>query len=277
MLYKLYFFVAVPTALTGIVYLFPASLEWPHIWMLVLTQIVVLETVALIQACAILSPANGLVLFAWSVLVSWAAEALSIAHGTVFGGTYRYAAFMGPQLPGGVPLIIPLCWFGLAYLALLYTRGDTHRRLGRAGSWTSGLAHAALASYCLCVMDLVLDPISTGVGAFVWDSPGAYYTTPLGNYAGWFLVGMTVFAGYALFEWFHPSRPVVLDSRTHERLMGLLGLVLLSLPALLAFVLGRAPSVLFFVLGFAPILVRWLRESYPRSGGKAAELVGDAT
>lgn len=264
-LYRLQLALSLPAIASGTVYLFPGAYQVPDLGALLVVQIGLLVTATLLHAASVLSPTNALVLCGWSVLVSWLAEVAGVHEGLVFQSRYTYAGFLGPQLSRGVPLVVPFVWFGLCYQALIYNQGIAVWIQGRAMGWAWQILIRALScSYTLCIIDLLLDPVGTGVGAWVWEETGAYYTTPLGNFAGWLTVAMIIFVGYFLFERIHPPRPAVEDSGAFERLLGTLGLGLLLLPTALAVVLGRHLAAVLFALGMMPILSTWYRHAYRR-------------
>lgn len=239
--------------LTGTVYLIPGAVEWPWIQTAVVAHVTVLAAAAFAHAALVASPGRAAVLFAVSLEMSWAAEAAGVQFGVVFGTTYQYAGFLGPQLPGGVPLIIPLSWFGLSHFSLLLTDVAMAR-------WPLA-GRALMTGYTMAVVDLLLDPISTALGAWVWDAPGPYYGVPLGNFRGWFLVGTTIAAVYLGVT--GPRGPE--DERTYvRRRFGVLaGLAMLALPALLAVLQGRSGAAGLFALGLAPVVWGWARQARP--------------
>jgi uncharacterized membrane protein len=104
------------------------------------------------------------------------------------------------------------------------------------------------------MMDLLLDPVGTGSQAWRWEADGGYYTTPLGNFVGWFLVGMAIFGGYFLCERSYPARPIIPDGQRFARLGASIGCGMFVLPAALAITLGRPVAVVLFVMGMAPVL-----------------------
>jgi uncharacterized membrane protein len=179
---KLYLGLTIPVVACGAIYLFPGVLQWPHLGLIVTLQIAILAAATLIHAARVLSWPSALLLGGLAFAVAWLAES-SPVRSAIFGSDYDYAALLGPQLPGGVPLTVPLMWFGMCYLAWLYSSP-----LG-AGTWRSAILRTILCGYLLCAFDLLLDPIATASGAFIWRSPGLYYGTPLQNFAGWFGVG----------------------------------------------------------------------------------------
>jgi len=119
---------------------------------------------------------------AWASLavLGYAVETIGLTTGFPYGEFY-YGQRLGPQLPGGAPLILPISWAPLVIGAVAASepreRGELSflRRLG----WV--VASAAL----LVAMDGVLDPGAAHLGYWVWPNGGAYYGVPASNYIGW--------------------------------------------------------------------------------------------
>lgn len=87
-------------------------------------------------------------------------------------GHYSYASAPPPTLLG-VPLIVPLGWFGMVLSAHVLAGGR---------SWLSGLLVVA--------WDLGLEALMPLKGYWAWQDPHPlWYGAPLGNYLSWFAVG----------------------------------------------------------------------------------------
>jgi uncharacterized membrane protein len=119
------------------------------------------------------------------------AEAVGVATGWPFG-RYSYAASLGPRVVG-VPLLVPLAWTMMAYPALLAGR----RLVPRPGRWRRA-AVAAVGGVLLAGWDLFLDPQMVAAGHWSWADPTPSLPgvpdVPLGNTAGWLLVGTLITA-----------------------------------------------------------------------------------
>ncbi len=248
---KLYLGLTIPVVACGAIYLFPGVLQWPHLGLIVTLQIAILAAATLIHAARVLSWPSALLLGGLAFAVAWLAES-SPVRSAIFGSDYDYAALLGPQLPGGVPLTVPLMWFGMCYLAWLYSSP-----LG-AGTWRSAILRTILCGYLLCAFDLLLDPIATASGAFIWRSPGLYYGTPLQNFAGWFGVGAIVSGGLLAGQRLAllPRPPA--GTEGSQRIAGLLGIAAFLLPTVLAVLLGRPAAAVLFAIAFAPVAVIWV-------------------
>ena len=96
-------------------------------------------------------------------------------------GQFSYEVSLGPMLPGGVPVGLPLFFVPLvidAYLLAVLALGP---RASRARYRLPATVAAVLA------VDLALDPAAVAVGLWSFAEVGPYYGVPLSNYAGWLL------------------------------------------------------------------------------------------
>lgn len=107
--------------------------------------------------------------------IGFAFESIGVRTGLPFG-RYVYTGNLGLSLLG-VPLAIAFAWMVLfAFVRQL----------------TSNVLIAALL---LTATDLLIDPVASGVlGYWRWLTPGLYFGVPLSNFAGWFAVGLLLFA-----------------------------------------------------------------------------------
>jgi putative membrane protein len=114
-----------------------------------------------------------------------AVEALGTATGYPFG-RYEYTRALRPAIDG-VPVIVPMAWFGMAVPA----RETAHSALGARSNPASRTFGGAIA---LAAWDLFLDPQMVGEGYWRWLTAGRYRGIPLSNYVGWFATGLAVMA-----------------------------------------------------------------------------------
>ena len=162
---------------------------------LTLQGLVLLFTAAVFcHACLSVSFSNALRLFGFSVFVSYAAESMG-THWGLFGSPYSYDPALLPRLPGGVPCFIPP---HLVRSGLHGARVRAFHLNGPKGALSLGrlLVKSALCGFYIMGSDLVLDPLGTSSGMWVWSEPGGYFGTPLSNFAVWFLVGAVMCGGY---------------------------------------------------------------------------------
>ena len=134
---------------------------------------------------------NTALLFVVSSFVSVVAEAAAIRWAWPFSSRYHYDPAIGPTLPGGVPLMIPLAWFMLAYTALVFLEPLSIRP---GGSRSPGrvVLKAALCALFIMGADFALDPLGVMYDTWSWHEPGRYFGIPAGNFSGWFLVGFVI-------------------------------------------------------------------------------------
>ncbi|WP_209331400.1 carotenoid biosynthesis protein [Lunatimonas salinarum] len=104
------------------------------------------------------------------------AEIIGVQTGLLFGD-YVYGPVLGLKL-AGVPLIIGVNWFILAYAA-----GQLSTRLTRS-AW----AGAVMASAMMVVLDFVIEPVATKLDFWTWEGG----TIPAENYFGWFAVALVI-------------------------------------------------------------------------------------
>lgn len=196
-----------------------------------------------------------------ALMVSWLAEVVGILSRLPFGSTYRYHSDLTPQLPGNVPLFIPLAWFVLSGSSLIMLRGTS--LLGPAATGRVGvlLARSLLSGAFVAGYDLVLDPLATSVQAWTWTMSGAYFGVPGSNFLGWWFVGSTIhllaslWAGWIGFK-------VAAPPRRFARVW--LAANLSALVLLAVAVRDRLASLVPLVLAVAvvgPFLIAWWHSS----------------
>jgi uncharacterized membrane protein len=181
----------------------PFLKDGPFLWAdknLYLQGMVLSLTVALFtQSLLSLKPRNTRLLFFVSFCVSYLAEVAGIRWAWPFSSRYHYHPSILPQLPGGVPLCIPLMWFMLAFTTLIFLRPVSIRTAGRISMKRLLLKAAGCALY-VTATDFVIDPLGVLFKAWTWDVSGMYFGIPFGNFMGWFGVGFVICGVYLLFE-----------------------------------------------------------------------------
>ena len=115
--------------------------------------------------------ARSLLLAALAFGLGLGVEVLGSRSGFPFGA-YSYAGAPGLTL-FGVPLLVPLGWFGMTLAAALLTGGR---------AWLAGLL--------LVAWDIGLEPLMTAQGFWTWTDTGALWAgAPIQNFLGWWAVG----------------------------------------------------------------------------------------
>ena len=186
-------------------------------------------------------------------LVSLFFECLGVATGWIYGG-YHYTNRLGPLFLGLVPYVIPLTWFTMLYPSYVIAERAVPPAWDRRKRW---MAVAAVGAAAMLAWDLVLDPLMTYRGHWVWEAPGAYFGIPLQNFAGWWLTAFIILALYLRLAEGRQARPVP-GPDASDRLV-VLGYALIGLgsvveawlaglvgPALV----GLAAMTLFVILGW---------------------------
>ncbi len=171
-----------------------------HLWsvsrplMLALTPYVLLITGAVALAPAVREA--GIRVLVWAVfayVLTFAAEAVGVATGAVFG-SYIYGPTLGVQA-FGVPLVIGFnwvlvvlgavraCYVVRSYIEIALLRFGAPRFAAMVGAISvAGVAAALLG----VAFDVILEPVAMRFDYWQWA--GGF--VPLQNYVGWFFVGL---------------------------------------------------------------------------------------
>lgn len=157
---------------------------WPgSVPSLIGSQILV-SLLALVHGACTLGPKR---MGAFALLVGLGAglmEILSLKTG--LATPYRYTDVLGPRL-FGLPVVVPLGWVGLLYLAQWVTNlmldGDGRRVRGNG---VRQVWAALLTAFVLTAYDLVMDPFMViGAKAWIWEQPSGFLGIPFANYVSW--------------------------------------------------------------------------------------------
>ncbi len=190
-----------------------------------------------------------LVFLALSTGISWALEHAGVATGLIYGG-YHYSEMLGPKL-GHVPLLVPIGWFMMMYpsyiIANLIVSGRFYaqnRNLWRI-IWLSFLGAMVMTAW-----DLVMDPVFSGMGMWVWESGGAYFGVPIHNFAGWLATTFIVFLAYRLWE----RRVGVQPLGAMTPLIAAMPLIAYASQMLCIFIIPYLGPIAFFAMGL-PVFI----------------------
>ena len=124
--------------------------------------------------------------FAAVVIVSFFGEALGVATGLVFGNYYYPDGPLGPLLLG-VPPLIQLQYFAMAYASLMMARAVSGSITARVGGWRAVWV-SAMAALGMTLLDFASDPWhATVLGQWIWKDGGPYFGIPIQNFFGWFI------------------------------------------------------------------------------------------
>lgn len=194
--------------------------------------------------------------------ISWLAETLCLHGRWLVDVPYGYNPDVGPFLPGGVPLYIPLAWFMFAGIPVMLLRGiATVRPDGKRDN--ARLAQkSAVSAVGMVAYDLALDPIAVSHGLWSWEQPGSYYGIPLMNFANWWVVSLIVFgAGYGWMGMDRPvGRPVPIRYDLAWGGANLLALAMLGCAA--SNRIGCIQPVLLAIAVLSPLGIFWIARVY---------------
>jgi uncharacterized membrane protein len=125
--------------------------------------------------------------------IGFVAEVLGTNSGVPFG-KYYYTDFLGAKVLG-VPVVVPLVWFVIAYLCFSIASGNLS-----TNSWNRStmLKVALLSAFGAVAWDFMIDPMFSSYGYWVWT--GQFLPLPeldgipLTNFVGWFVLVMLMIA-----------------------------------------------------------------------------------
>ncbi|HSX30466.1 MAG TPA: carotenoid biosynthesis protein [Candidatus Saccharimonadales bacterium] len=208
-----------------------------------------------IHAYWTLGAARGLMFIGLAGFVGFMAEAISLNHGTLFGGNYTYRAGAGMVI-AKVPLSIIVYWAVFIYIGYWLVTSSLYwlnkRKPAEGHSSLRLLAPLVIADgLAVTAMDLLMDPVSTRAGSWSWQDGGPYFGVPIGNFVGWFIITIIVTGLFRTFEYY---RPLAKPRRNHSiYLLPVLGYLLVGLD----FLLGAASYHLsaLIVIGIVVVIV----------------------
>jgi len=187
-----------------LVFTFRPVIGWPIPQSLGRASTLLIWAFALGHALWTLGWRHALVFFALAFFIGFTFEAVGIATGWVYGD-YHYGPRLGPVMLG-VPVLIPLSWFTVIYLALAVTErladGASARTL--RGAALSCVLGAVVAT----AWDVVVDPQMARIGLWIWEQPGEFFGVPVHNFLGWLATSLAVLASYRAATWAWPPRPL---------------------------------------------------------------------
>lgn len=192
-----------------------------------------IQAVVIVLAAFVFALLHGATAMGWrnlaaflliTIVISFAAEAVGVATGLVFGA-YHYTDNLGPKILG-VPPLIQLAYIAMGYASMMMARVITG---GARRVFT--LAGVLAASLIMVSWDVAMDPYqSTVSGDWIWEKGGAYFGVPMHNYVGWFVTVLVFMFAYWLFQRRWPER--ALDAQTDAPVFQSLPAVLYALMAM---------------------------------------------
>ncbi len=169
---------------------------------------------------------KNIILFIFLTLsISMCSEIIGSRSGLIFGGKYQYNIGRTPgYIFGGIPLLIPVAWFGLIYMSLNFFLCLTKIEFPYDLESFSFL-FIIIPSLMVMFVDLILDPIAVDENRWHWNNPGQYYGIPIMNFLGWFGVSVIILTVFFIIHF-----PVVQEKNQSS------------------FLLQYSPGMLFFLL-----------------------------
>jgi putative membrane protein len=148
--------------------------------------------------------------------LGWVAEQLGSSYGWFFG-SYTYTAVLGPRL-GDVPVVIPLMWFGLAYIGhvtanLIVWQAPTDG----ATPLLQAVVMSLLAAMIVTAYDLGADPYMVfKLEAWIMAKrDGWWFGETLQGFVGWMFVSFVIVSVFRLSVRRRPPVPAIPVGRRH--------------------------------------------------------------
>jgi putative membrane protein len=243
------------------------------------TTLLVATSIAMFAACwasaiHLLGTRAALRFVLIATTIGWAAEQLGSSYGWFFG-SYTYTSLLGPTL-GNVPVVIPLMWFGLAYighvtanLIVWQAPSDGPAPLIQA------LVMSLLAAMIVTAYDLGADPYMVyKLGAWTMAKrDGWWFGETLQGFVGWMLVSFVIVFAFRLSVRSKPPVPALPVGRRHALVPLLVYGANMAFQACLGYPV-ETRTVAVFAMGI-PLLaalcgfVRWPGPASARTGGAA--------
>lgn len=148
----------------------------------------------------------------WGFSVAWISEVSSIRNGFPYGEYhYIYESMQGELILGGVPVWDSLSYTFVAYAsyAMAWFLAEPHFskfKMDPHVSPSRPLKTSLIAALLMMAADIIIDPVSNlGEKWFLgkiyfYPHGGIYFGVPWTNFAGWFLVGLVIIAGFQILE-----------------------------------------------------------------------------
>lgn len=163
-----------------------------------LTWALILSSLGMFAACAssavhVLGRSAALKFIAIALGLGWFAEQMGSSYGWFFG-SYDYTAVLGPCL-GDVPIVIPLMWFALTYIAYLMANLILwHAPVEASTDRVNGALSSLLAAMIVTAYDLGADPYMVfKLKAWIMTkTDGAWFGETVQGFVGWMLVSLAI-------------------------------------------------------------------------------------
>ncbi len=154
----------------------------------------------LMHGSRFLGKRNIAVFLALIVVVSYTAEYLGTHTGVIFGQYYYNTVGNGPLL-FGVPPLLMLTYFSIAYSSYLLIR-IILQRFDLIKGWMI-VGFSVCVAMLMTLTDLAADPVNSTINqVYIWTNGGAFFGVPYLNFIGWlaetfiFSVLVSLYLGY---------------------------------------------------------------------------------
>jgi putative membrane protein len=140
---------------------------------------------------------RSFIVFSFSFIITFIAEALGVNFGLIFG-RYYYTQFLGVGVLG-VPFLAALAWEPILYAAYYLTELILPKTI--SGSLANWLGFGIIGAFATTAWDMMIDPIAVHQGWWVWLDGGAYALeiengVPISNFLGWLGVAFVIMLVY---------------------------------------------------------------------------------
>jgi len=151
-----------------------------------------------------------------ALICGWFAEQMGSSHGWFFGD-YDYTDVLGPTL-GDVPIIIPLMWFALCYVAYVISNLIVWQAPSDGNpSVLQSVVMSLLAAMIVVAYDLGADPYMVFVlkAWIMIKTDGWWFGETLEGFFGWALVTFVVVFGFRMTLRRWPAKPALRLAHWH--------------------------------------------------------------
>lgn len=227
------------------------TFSWPGAS--VIGKTLVLMAFSISHAWLALGRRKTLVFFVISATVSWIFEEVGVRTGLIYG-PYHYSDQLGAKL-GQVPVIIPLSWFAMIYPSYVVANALCGARFfGTFGRRAGVLWLAFVSALSMTAWDVVMDPVMSADGYWIWERPGRYFGVPFHNYVGWMVTTFSIYLGYRMYEWRARSSVSPAEASTMMRGMPVIAYGLASVYYVFAAEPTELRVIACFVMGVPTLL-----------------------
>jgi uncharacterized membrane protein len=187
------------TTLLGLFLLLTAARGQSDTTMLLVASSLIMFACCWASAIHLLGARAAATFVAIAVCAGWFAEQMGSSHGWFFG-SYTYTTVLGPTL-GDVPVIIPLMWFALTYIAYVIanlivwqTPSDGVPPVGQS------LVMSLLAALIVTAYDLGADPYMVFVlkAWIMTKTDGWWFGETLQGFFGWVFVSFVILFSFRM-------------------------------------------------------------------------------